>query len=340
MDRETLYLMPLPLPYADFMLARIGMYILHQWSSSRSKNTPTAHFVRKRLVPIFIRLSIQARTFSQEVIPVPWLSDGLFAPSAAKDIHDEEEHLDAARNALDVLLFDDIYAGPYSLKLFSSDFTISQTASVSFYTRLSEWLVEYHKHLLPVSSPPLSSPRSKNINLTLWYTVLTLLQASLYTADPMAVDKYIPQFKQIVDLARLLSCSSTSSSLSQHGLRASDMLDAPQFRIDLETVPMLYHVGSKCRHPALRREAIALLRKGGSREGLWDGWAAATLAEDIMTVEEEGVERVELRGPESIPRTQRVVKLQEVTDLQARTTRVQYQKFGEGDYGKWRILTW
>jgi hypothetical protein len=59
-----------------------------------------------------------------------------------------------------------------------------------------------------------------------------------------------------------------------------------------------------------------------------------------MTLEEEGVERAELCGPESVPRTQRVVKLQEVTDLQARATRVRYQKFGEDGYGKWKTLTW
>jgi hypothetical protein len=330
---------PLVLTYTDFMPARIGIYILRQWSSSTSKNTPTAHFIRKKLAPIFIRLSIQARTFSQDVVPVPWLSDGLFAPPSAKDIHNEEEHLDAARNALDVL-FGDLYVGPYSLKLFSSDFTISQTASSNFYSRLSEWLMEYHMHLLPLSPPPSSSPRPKNVNLTLWYTVFTLLQASFFTADPMTLDKYIPQFRQIVELARLLSCPSTSSCLSQRGPGAAETLNTPQFRIDMETVPMLYHVGSKCRHPALRREAIALLRRGGSREGLWDGWAAATLAEDIMTLEEEGVERAELCGPESVPRTQRVVKLQEVTDLQARATRVRYQKFGEDGYGKWKTLTW
>ena len=103
---------------------------------------------------------------------------------------------------------------------------------------------------------------------------------------------------------------------------------------------MLYHVGSKCRHPALRREAIVLLRSGAIREGLWDGWAAATLAEHIMIVEEEDVENAEICGPESISQAQRVVRLQEVTNLDARVTTVRLQKYGEESYGPWEILTW
>ncbi|KAK7182485.1 hypothetical protein DPSP01_010641 [Paraphaeosphaeria sporulosa] len=316
-----------------------GLYILRQWSSSTSKNTPTAHFIRKKLAPIYIRLSIQARTFSQDIIPVPWLSDGLFAPPAAEDIHNEEEHLQAARNALDVLC-GDVYLSPHSLKLFSSDFTISRAASFNFSSRLSKWWMEYHRHLLPPSYSQLSSPRPENVNLTLWYTILTLLQSSFSTADPMELDKYTPQFRQIVDLSRILMLSSTSPAPFQRIGTRSDPPKTARFRIDMEVIPMLYHVGSKCRHPALRREAITLLRGGANREGLWDGWASATLAEHIMTVEEEGVERVETCEPDSVPRAQRVMKLQEVTDLEARTTRVRYQKYGEDDYGAWKVLTW
>ncbi|KAF2442838.1 hypothetical protein P171DRAFT_50680 [Karstenula rhodostoma CBS 690.94] len=317
-----------------------GLFILRQWFSSTSKNTPTAHFIRKKLVPIYIRLSIQARTLSQDALPVPWLSDGLFDPPSSEDIHNEEEHLQAARNALDVLC-GDVYLSPHSLKLFSSDFTISQAASYNFSSRLSKWWTEYQKHLLPPSYSPLSSPRPENVNLTLWYTVLTLLQDSFSTADPMILDKYIPQFRQIVDLSRFLMRSSTSPSPIQRGHEPnSETPNTGRFRIDIEVIPMLYHAGSKCRHPALRREAIALLRSGQNREGLWDGWAAATLAEHIMTVEEEGVEGVEMCGPESIPWMQRVMKLQDVTDLEARTTRVRYRKFGEDDFGQWKTLTW
>ncbi|KAL1598671.1 hypothetical protein SLS60_007811 [Paraconiothyrium brasiliense] len=319
---------------------RSGLYILRQWSSSASTNTPTAHFIRKQLAPMFVRLSIQARTFSQDIVPVPWLSNGLFAPLVADALQKEEDHLLAARNALDVLC-GEVYLDSSSHNLFSSDFRISQPASFDFSLRLEKWLTEYHKHLLPLSSPPPHDPCPANVNLTLWYTVLSLLQATSWTDDPMALDKYTVQFRQIVDLAGLLSWSSSSPSLISRGRRASSQaLSSPRFRIDMEIVPMLYHVASKCRHPVLRREAIVLLRSSASREGLWDGWAAATLAEAIMTTEEEGFNEAELCGPESIPRGQRVIKLEEVTDLQARTTRVRFQKFGEDDHGKWRTLTW
>lgn len=268
------------------------------------------------------------------MVPVPWLSDGLFAPPAAEDANNKDEHLQAARDALD-LLCGDVYLSPDSLKLFSNDFTTSQAASYSFSSRLSKWWQKYHEHLL---SPPYSPLPLENVNLTLWYTIVNLLRSSGSTADPMELDRYIPLFRQVVDLSRILMIPSTSSTQHRNG-PVSELPITPRFRVDIEVVPMLYHVGSKCRHPALRREAITLLRSGANREGLWDGWAAAILAKHIMTVEEEGVERAEVRGPESIPRVQRVVKLQEVTNLDARVTTVRLQRYGEEGYGAWEILT-
>jgi hypothetical protein len=307
-----------------------GLNILRQWTSmATSPNTPTAHIIRRHLAPMFVRLSIQARTFSQDVTPMPWLSTGLLGFTDYNEAQNKEQHLRAARIALDAVC-GEVYLQPSNLTLISTNFTLSPPTAYEFSLRLAKWCAEYHTHLLPIIPIPLDeeAPRPENINLTLWYTMLSVLQATSMTDDPMQLDEYTPQFTRVVQLAKML--------VQPH----TDTQDTPRFRVDMETVPMLYHVASKCRHPSLRREAIALLRSSANREGLWDGWAVARLAEEIMEMEEEGLGRVEMREAEDVPAQQRVCKLEEVTDLQSRTMRVRFMRWEEEEFGEWRVLAW
>lgn len=317
-----------------------GLCILCQWSaSSTSISTPTAHFIRKQLVPMFIRLSIQARSGSPNIVPIPWLSNSRLATAPSDKSRNRQEHLRAARDSLD-LLCGEVYLQPSTLNL-HIDLALSQTAAFDFSIRLAKWCAEYHEHLLPLPLLPQEDLLPEKINLTLWYTVLSILQATSFTMDTMIIDAYTSQCRHIVHLARLLSESSVSPPLVPSAPHAPlHKTYTPRFRIDMEVIPMLYYVASKCRHPAIRREAIALLRDGARREGLWDGWAAAALAEEILTVEEEGVEGVPACGPEGIPQGQRVIMVDDVTDLQGRTTRVRFQRWGDADYGEWRTLKW
>ncbi|KAF1980422.1 hypothetical protein BU23DRAFT_522499 [Bimuria novae-zelandiae CBS 107.79] len=339
---------------AATMHLKCGLNILRQWSSTTctSPNTPTTHFVRSQIAPVFVRLSIQARTFTQDITPLPWLSTGFFAQSSSGDAQSKDQ-IRAARDALDVVC-SEIYLRPSGFTLLSADcllsgpssslpaddFTLCQHSSSEFSVRLAEWFAKYHMHLLLLPCPPQEAPRPENVSLTMWYTVLSLLQATSSTSDPMALDAYLTPFSHIVSLARLLMGASGMPALQACSQIPMESHDTPRFRIDMETVPMLYHVASKCRHQALRREAIALLRMGASREGLWDGWAVARLAEEIMTMEEEGLVGVEMCGPEVVPACQRVSRLIEETDLQTRTMRVRLKKWGEDDYGEWRMLAW
>ena len=106
----------------------------------------------------------------------------------------------------------------------------------------------------------------------------------------------------------------------------------------MEMVPILYLLASKCRHPIIRRKAISLLRSGAWREGCWDGHAIARLAEEIVRIEEEATEPV--TDESDVPATQRVWKLDEDTDLVTRTMKVRFMKWGELDYGPFRVLAW
>nr|POE47649.1 hypothetical protein CFP56_00980 [Quercus suber] len=58
------------------------------------------------------------------------------------------------------------------------------------------------------------------------------------------------------------------------------------FLFDMEVVSPLYYIATKCRHPVLRRKAIALLRRTARKEGLWNSNLAASIAERTMQLEE------------------------------------------------------
>ncbi|KAJ4291675.1 hypothetical protein N0V90_009570 [Kalmusia sp. IMI 367209] len=318
-----------------------GLSILRQWSSTATAtSSPVAHLIRRQIAPIFVRLAIQARTFSEDIVPMPWLSNGLFTPSDQGS--GEEQHLRAARSALDVLC-GEVYLRPSDRTLLPADFELSGASSFDFSQRLAKWYAQYHMHILPLPSQTLKrtseAARPERVSLTLWYTVLCLLQATSQTDDPMAYDVYVPHFEHVVSLARVLGRHkpSPSTTLTQESPLQSEP-DPPRFRVDIETVPMLYFVASKCRHPVLRREAIALLRSGASREGLWDGRAAARLSEELVSVEEEGL--VDVREAQCVPPSQRVWKMIDETDLRKRTLTVRLQRFGDEDYGPLKILTW
>ena len=63
----------------------------------------------------------------------------------------------------------------------------------------------------------------------------------------------------------------------------------PRFSFQVGILPPLYIVGSKCREPTLRRQAIGLLRKCPVQEGLWEPFGASRMCEWMMKIEELGM---------------------------------------------------
>ena len=69
-------------------------------------------------------------------------------------------------------------------------------------------------------------------------------------------------------------------------LRRQSSVESNMFLLDMELVSPTYLVAVKCRHPRVRRRAIALLRTLRRREGFFDSALAAALAERLMNIEE------------------------------------------------------
>ena len=89
------------------------------------------------------------------------------------------------------------------------------------------------------------------------------------------------------------SCRSVLDALTGTSSNSALRLGPPRARFIFETgiIPLLYIVGSKCREPALRRQAIGLLKMCPVQEGLWEPFGISRICEWLMEIEEQGISK-------------------------------------------------
>lgn len=111
------------------------------------------------------------------------------------------------------------------------------------------------------------------------------------------------------------------------------------FLFDMEVVSPLYFIASNCRDPHTRRRAIAILKRGERREGLWDSTMAATVAERIMEIEEANL--TTLDGSELPAEEMRVHNTRIVSDVGTNRKKhsVTFHTLPEGIDGPWKAWT-
>lgn len=130
--------------------------------------------------------------------------------------------------------------------------------------------------------------------------------STFFYRDELANDAFSTQFKDINYHCQSAIEISIKELTNRAGLG---------FSFDLGIIWPLYTVACKCRHPALRRRAIALLPRSNV-EGLWDGKAMAAIAQWAMKCEEgnEGED-----GDQFIPEERRLRRIAHLTDKNNKT---------------------
>lgn len=92
-----------------------------------------------------------------------------------------------------------------------------------------------------------------------------------------AFDHHLSNFEKIITSMEAITleemCDESSHSSS--------------FSLDMGLIPPLFFTAIKCRYPAVRRRAIALLRRAPRQEGVWDAIESAKAAELAMEFEEQ-----------------------------------------------------
>ncbi|OAA79679.1 hypothetical protein LEL_03165 [Akanthomyces lecanii RCEF 1005] len=89
-------------------------------------------------------------------------------------------------------------------------------------------------------------------------------------------DAYLPHFQQCVAWADEVAAAHQRYSGPS----------SPTFTPEIGILPVLYIIGAKCRHPAVRREALRILLRQPIREAVWDSVWTAQVLERVIEIEE------------------------------------------------------
>ena len=110
--------------------------------------------------------------------------------------------------------------------------------------------------------------------IRMYHTLTHLLITVTTQGGETRWDRHLGYFERILACVEVLR-SASKNFKSQH-----------PFSLELGLVVPLYVVATRCRHPLLRRRAVARLVELKSQEGIWNSDAAAAVAKKVISVEE------------------------------------------------------
>ncbi|KAK4690572.1 hypothetical protein P7C71_g6246, partial [Lecanoromycetidae sp. Uapishka_2] len=134
--------------------------------------------------------------------------------------------------------------------------------------------------------------------------------------DETVWDEYTERLERIVFLGSLIVNSHSCDHITQKR--------GPEFSLDMNIVAPLYVVAHRCRHPVIRRKAIALLYAAPRQEGIWDSILTARVAEKLIHIEEEGLGNITC--PADVPDWARISEVSVKFDLQERSGTISYSR--------------
>ena len=136
------------------------------------------------------------------------------------------------------------------------------------------------------------------------------------TLDNMRWDNYLEIFKEMITLAR---------DIVEHNeldLR-KDPRTRHKFSIGMSCIAPLYGVATCCRDPAIRREAVALMRRSHNQQGLLNAMMASNVCQRLIEIEEQNLE--EVRCCADVPPWARVSGIRVKIDSEGRVGAVGYR---------------
>ncbi|KAI0852397.1 hypothetical protein F5Y00DRAFT_273814 [Daldinia vernicosa] len=173
-----------------------------------------------------------------------------------------------------------------------------------FADRISAWSRAFDPILSSRIIPAKSSQEKTAIAVLKMNQIMgEILFYMTFSDTELQFDTYLPQFKDIVNLAvevvgdeerRAAAKRCPNPEFCHHQPTHPDAFGGqytarhikPSFSADLGIVPPLFVVATKCRDSVTRRQAIQLLRTSSRREGMWDSELAARIGMWIMEIEE------------------------------------------------------
>ncbi|PWI71829.1 C6 finger domain protein [Purpureocillium lilacinum] len=144
--------------------------------------------------------------------------------------------------------------------------------------RLEDDLAAFRdRHLAPGTAFMERGSLEETTLIRVKYLTTSILLATCLAVEEAMYDCFTAQFADIVTLcAGLLDGSQRRVTPAGHR----------DFTLDMGIVHSLYVTACKCRHPGIRRRAMALLDAVPGAEGVWEGKEHARIGERVMQLEE------------------------------------------------------
>ena len=289
-----------------------------QGPNSRGHQTTA---IREKLLPFFNRLELLGQVYGTQPMYEYGLQPSETLPQTFHSIVEARDSIVHLMN-LSIRLIHSTRTSRYS----NGITPIDRLYHSQIINCLHAWKETLDHYLLTVPPSPRLTEAATILQIQQLAT-LTWLNRSL-VPEECATDADIPLYERAVSLAETLPSTTDSAQSFQPST----------FLFDMETVSPLYLVAIKCRHPAIRRRAIAVLRRRVRREGLWDSGKAAAIAERVVEIEEAELETLDgsvLPREEVRVRNCRIDSGPGLNDLSSSGHRVTFYTMPEGVGGRW-----
>lgn len=148
--------------------------------------------------------------------------------------------------------------------------------------------------------------------LTIYYLIARILIRHLPSDTETQWDEQESDFIRLLDLAEAFLLE--DSFAFGRGILSAEM----------GIVAPLFETAIRCRNPHQRRRAVAMLRATPRREGIWDSYGAAAVAEFAIELEEEGLVNAEKAS--DVSEEQRIHFLDPSADLNKREIHVTFYR--------------
>lgn len=116
--------------------------------------------------------------------------------------------------------------------------------------------------------------------LELYFHVSVVIAETYHAQTETIFDQYTDRFQVIVDLA--------DNVASMYVRKSEDF--SLLFNFDLGITPPMFLVASRCRHPLIRRKAVASMLQSQFYHGVWQDRYSGLCAQRIMEIEEQGID--------------------------------------------------
>ena len=243
--------------------------------SGSNFSTDDLTVIEDHIVPMFSRLSVLCSLAGKMTPPI-------YAPTTKED-SPRGDLTNSRRRLFDISDTCIRFIGETSTKAAVFQIEIDDLAQqAKLQTRLDAWRDQLYK-LLGRMQAAGNPAKQDTFNLLLvHYKVIYIWLRVCTIAAETATDLYHADFEELLHYA---------DQIVKPGMGV--VLPQP-LSFEIQILGPLYYTALKCRHPAIRRRALEMLRLAPRREGLWNAHYAYVTAKRVIELEERHLKGREL----------------------------------------------